>query len=486
MKFSSTRDAKIKESFSSAIVKDRSIDGGLFLPEKLPKLSKTDISKLRSMSFTEISAFIFKSFADEFEYSELLDIFEKAFSNFEENVVSTVLVDEGLSFCEAFNHECESIKTLQNAVLPYLIEKAKDKLGIENKTLIIAFAEKDCEKVISKDDCDSIYTLSICPTDTNCVQKSLLRDSRNDRNGFVEINGSQKNIKNEIIESFTNERIESALRNHGFSSYYASDTSLIGIFIRLSRIVSTYCDLLNGEQLSENETFNVALNSEDVVETIACLYAKKIGIPVNTIICADDSRKIAVKFWNEGVLNLEETDESYAIDFAAIEMLLFELFDGDCQKTERAMNELHTNHATRVDKKLFASSSVLAGYATNDEVCEIIESVADKWDYVCSPSTARATSVYDDYSCEVDDERVVAIIADESPFLEAVNTLYAITKRRESDYLKAINSLTFATGIETPMKYKSINNNHMTKDEFESKTDVCESITEFVETLKGE
>ena len=73
MKFISTRGGE-KVTAAEAIVKGLADNGGLYVPEKLPKVSPEEMEKMTEMSYAERAAFILgKYFADELGEAFLLD-----------------------------------------------------------------------------------------------------------------------------------------------------------------------------------------------------------------------------------------------------------------------------------------------------------------------------------------------------------------------------------------------------------------------------
>ena len=71
MNYVSTRDKENKVSSSFAIAHGISEEGGLFLPEGIPALSKEDFNKLKDFSYTERAKYILKYFLTDFSEEEI-------------------------------------------------------------------------------------------------------------------------------------------------------------------------------------------------------------------------------------------------------------------------------------------------------------------------------------------------------------------------------------------------------------------------------
>ena len=83
MNFISTRGGK-KVTGAEAIVKGLAENGGLYVPEKFPKITKEELEKMAEMNYAERAAFVLgKYLADDLGEAFLLETCEKAYSAFE-------------------------------------------------------------------------------------------------------------------------------------------------------------------------------------------------------------------------------------------------------------------------------------------------------------------------------------------------------------------------------------------------------------------
>ena len=80
MKYFSTRDSE-KNSFDSAVVikKGLASDGGLFVPDSLPTVTREEIEKMCGMSYPQRAATVLSKFLTDYTYDELLFDCEKAY-----------------------------------------------------------------------------------------------------------------------------------------------------------------------------------------------------------------------------------------------------------------------------------------------------------------------------------------------------------------------------------------------------------------------
>ena len=75
MKYYSTRDTNKKMYDSAQVIKQGlAADGGLFIPEAIPSLTKDDILSLCAMSYPQRAAKILSMFLSDYTYEELLEM----------------------------------------------------------------------------------------------------------------------------------------------------------------------------------------------------------------------------------------------------------------------------------------------------------------------------------------------------------------------------------------------------------------------------
>ena len=101
MKYLSTRNNQIRETFTNVLFTGLSKDGGLYLPTNWPSLK---IDDLRDKSYEEVSLKIFNQFiGKEISENDLLEIITKSYKNFKHpNIAPLVKLDSNKYIMELF------------------------------------------------------------------------------------------------------------------------------------------------------------------------------------------------------------------------------------------------------------------------------------------------------------------------------------------------------------------------------------------------
>ena len=71
MNYISTRDSRIKASAAAAIASGISAEGGLFVPEQIPRLSEEDFKQLCGMDYPGRASFVLGKFLGDFTPQEV-------------------------------------------------------------------------------------------------------------------------------------------------------------------------------------------------------------------------------------------------------------------------------------------------------------------------------------------------------------------------------------------------------------------------------
>ena len=100
--YRSTRDDSVKVTASQAILKGLSADGGLFVPESIPRLD-VSLEALSKMSYTEVAYEVMKLFLTDFTEQELKDCITKAYdSKFDTDEIAPLVKADGAYYWNYF------------------------------------------------------------------------------------------------------------------------------------------------------------------------------------------------------------------------------------------------------------------------------------------------------------------------------------------------------------------------------------------------
>lgn len=491
MKYTSTRNNELNISGAEAVVKGLSSDGGLFVPSVFPRLSMQDIEWLCESDFPQRSAFIMSLFLDEFSYDELLSVTTKAYASFDGDPCPLVNVDGSTNFLELWHGMTCTSKDMSLAVLPYLLTECKRKLGIDKKTLVLVASSGDTgnsalESFKNVSDADVLVFYPI--TNVSAMQKMQLQTQSGNNVGVYAIKGNLDDAQTAVKGVFNDKNVLEKLGQKGYIISSANSISWGRLLPQIACYVSAYCDLLTSNQISENEKFNVCVPTENLENLLACIYAKRMGVPVGNIICASNENKIITDFFNTGIYDTKRklhktlSPSMNILLSSNIERLLFEVFAEKDKTIVGLMNDLAKTGRFQVDIDFLLQKVpfVLAGYATDEEVRETIEAANEEFEYVVDPHTAVALSVYDDYDYETGDDTVPVIVSTTSPFKFPCTVLNSLEGTHEKDESKALKKLQEVTGLPIPEQIAKLGESEIRFNKVIDKHDIKNVIFDYL------
>ena len=135
---------------------------------------------------------------------------------------------------------------------------------------------------------------------------------------------------------------------------------------------------------------------------LAAWYAKAMGVPFGTLMCASNENRVLADFINTGTYDISDRDfvttPSPSMDILVssnLERQLFELTGRDTQAIAGWMRDLSESRRFRVDADTFAKvrADFVADSVGNNECLAVIREVLDEHGYLLDPHTAVAYRV---------------------------------------------------------------------------------------------
>ena len=149
MEFQSTRDQS-GAAFSAAQVIKQGLaaDGGLFIPESIPAITKADIAEMQKMSYAERAAKILSMFLTDYTYDELIADCKAAYceDSFPGGAAPLNKVTDSLYSLELWHGPTAAFKDMALQIMPRLLSRALVKTGESNTALILVATSGDTGK----------------------------------------------------------------------------------------------------------------------------------------------------------------------------------------------------------------------------------------------------------------------------------------------------------------------------------------------------
>lgn len=144
--YKSTRNNQEKVTASRAILQGLAVDGGLFVPEEIPKLP-VSLERLSKLSYQDTAYEVMKQFFTDFTEEELRDCIERAYdAKFDTEQIAPLAKVGDAWYLELFHGPTIAFKDMALSILPHLMITAARKNQVKEEIVILTATSGDTGK----------------------------------------------------------------------------------------------------------------------------------------------------------------------------------------------------------------------------------------------------------------------------------------------------------------------------------------------------
>lgn len=473
MNYQSSRGNCSSITAPHAIKMGISPDGGLFVPDYVPEISKNVFLRMESWSYQERAAYILQSFLSDFSDKEIVDCVYGAYnldSFDDERIAPLVELYDRVHVQELWHGPTSAFKDMALQMLPRLLSKSVRKTGENDEMLILVATSGDTGKAALEGfkDVDGTRIIVFFPDDgVSEVQKRQMISQEGQNVHVAAVKGNFDDAQNGVKRIFASKNFAEVLAREGIKMSSANSINWGRLLPQIVYYVSAYVDLKASGKLEQGEAINFVVPTGNFGNILAAYYAMKMGVPVKRLICAANTNNVLTDFINTGVYNRKRKFEktiSPSMDIlisSNLERLLFEITDQDAGRVRKWMEELQKDGSYQIDKDTLAKIQKIfwSDYCTDIDTIETIRSVWLNRRYLLDTHTAVAVNVYEKYLLNTGDKSPTVIASTASPFkfgssvAQAILEADVIRGRNEFEILKILSE---KTGISIPEGIKGL------------------------------
>jgi threonine synthase len=462
MKFISTRGGE-KVSGAKAIVQGLSSNGGLFVPETFPEVTREELESMLEMSYPERATKILLKYLDEYDEKELLAACEGAYAKFEgKDPAPLVKIDDGIYMLELFHGPTCAFKDMALTVLPYLLRKGCDLCGINEEILVLVATSGDTGKAALEGfkDADGVKIMVFYPAEgVSKMQKLQMCTQEGGNVNVVAVKGNFDDCQSAVKEIFSNAEYADILKQNNVLLSSANSINFGRLAPQIAYYFSAYLDLITSNQIPFGEEIDFTVPTGNFGNILAAYYAKRMGLPIRRLHCASNMNKVLTDFFATGVYDLNRefyktTSPSMDILISSnLERLIFEVSGRDAKLTASRMADLKTSgkYAVTTEEMKKIKETFDGGFANEEECVEAMYDVFIDTGYTMDTHTGCAMKVAVDwYEKNKKDETKMVIVSTANPYKFPQDVLYAVTGNDVKDSFKGIKRLHAATAMAVP------------------------------------
>ena len=458
MRYHSTRNESVFVDSAQAVLEGLAPDGGLYMPESLPAFDWQECLKGSSIQMsTRILSALLPDIPD------MPELVRRAYTGkFEtEDLTPTVSVG-GFSMLELFRGPTSAFKDVALSMLPQLLTAAKAVKGQEKDILILTATSGDTGKAALEGFRD-VPGIRICvfypDGGVSQVQRAQMVTQEGNNVAVCAVRGNfddaQTGVKN-IFAACQGRDLPVALSS-------ANSINIGRLAPQIMYYFRAYRDLLDAGKIRLGDEVNFSVPTGNFGDILAGYLAKRLGLPVGTLICASNANNVLTDFIRTGTYDrrrplLKTTSPSMDILVSSnLERLLY-LLSGDTKLVAGLMQELNTQGVYTVPAQLLEKiqSQFWAACCDDARAAEIIGRVYKEDGYLCDPHTASGWAAAEDYVAETGDNRPMVVLSTASPYKFPAAVLTAIDGDTSGDEFTQMARLSQITGVPVPKNLASL------------------------------
>ena len=497
MQYISTRNSDLKVKSAVAIKKGLSDDGGLFVPEEIPSLTLPDINKLSKMSYTERAVFVLKKYLTDYLVKELRDCAESAYGGGKfsgESPAPLVKLKDGEYILELWHGPTCAFKDMALQILPHFLTKAMKKTGEDKKVIILVATSGDTGKAALEGfrDVEGTGIVVFYPSEGVSDIQKLQMITQEGGNVMVSgIDGNFDDAQSGVKTIFTDDGAKAAFAKDGCVLSSANSINWGRLVPQIVYYISAYCDLVESGEIKIGNKINICVPTGNFGNILAAYYAKKMGLPVNKLICASNSNNVLTDFIKTGEYNRNRdfhTTISPSMDIlisSNLERLLFDLCGNNSDKVGKWMKDLKETgkYTLPAEMKNKISKLLWAGCCDDYFTKECIYKTEKEFGYTIDPHTAVAVDVYKQYVNETGDETTTVIASTASPFKFNESVLSALGMDSECEGkndFELLQLLSDRCGMEIPKSLSALENKEKRFTDVCAKDALLKTVSDFI------
>ncbi len=492
MKYYSTRDTKQTKFDSAQVIKQGlATDGGLFVPDEIPSITKDEIIKLCGMTYPERAAYVLSKFLTDYTDEELLQDCKAAYSasSFPEGAAPIKKVTDDIFSLELWHGPTAAFKDMALQIMPRLLSRALVKTGEDNTALILVATSGDTGKAALEGykDVDRIKIIVFYPVDgVSKVQKLQMATQTGENVCVYAIKGNFDDAQTGVKKIFSDADAKAKLLENSYILSSANSINWGRLAPQIVYYISAYCDMLNANEITYGETVNVCVPTGNFGNILAAFIAKNMGLPLNKFICASNANNVLTEFLGTGTydrnrqFHLTMSPSMDILISSNLERLLY--LSSDAATTAEYMSELNANgkYTVNDDIKAKIAENFVGYFADEKETAETLKKYYDVYGYLADTHTSVALSCAEKFIKQNSDGKKMIVASTASPYKFAADVYKAITDKDAAEATGALDDLSALTNTDITLPLRDLDKKEIRFKEVIESSDMLKAVYSFM------
>lgn len=464
--YESTRSEKLTSTPSNAILKGLSDDGGLFVLKDIKNLS-VDIESLKGKTYYEIAETVISKLLSDFSMEQINACVHGAYENKFSSEDITPLVKVGDDYIlELFKGPTSAFKDVGLSILPHFMTTAMKINNVEDEVVILTATSGDTGKAALEGfkDVEGTSIIVFYPKEgVSKVQERQMVTTEGNNTFVGSIYGNFDDAQSGVKKIFTNKEFLAEQKEKGIVYSSANSINIGRLIPQMVYYFKAYADLMDRNEVVYPEKVDFVVPTGNFGNILAGYFAKLLGLPVGTLVCASNENNVLTDFLNEGVYDRNRPFHktiSPSMDIlisSNLERLLYYMSGCDNAYVKQCMDSLNSTgkYAVTDEIKEKIQKEFFGGCATNTETSFVIKKVYEEKGYLLDPHTAVAYKVMEDFKTKNNANKCV-VLSTASPYKFTKDVYEAVFGKTDMEEFVCMKELNKKTGVDIPNNLKDL------------------------------
>ncbi len=463
MKYTSTRGA-YTASAAQAIAYGLAPNGGLYTATELPRLTLEELSALKALSYSALAADILSRFLTDFT-KEVLSAYAQTAYDSGRFLRPGTEVRESVGFFPLGTDEnllalyygpTAAFKDMALQIMPRLLTASLKKIGEARTVCILVATSGDTGKAALEGFRDVEGTrIGVYYPDGGVseIQRTQMQTQAGGNVRVWAVRGNFDDCQTGVKRIFSDEALRETLEKENTILSSANSINWGRLAPQIVYYIWSYLEMLRRGEIALGEKIHFCVPTGNFGNILAGYIAKRMGLPIDKLICASNENNVLTDFIRTGVYDrtrpfFRTLSPSMDILISSnVERLLYYVSGGDCAFVADCMRSLsETGRYTLSGKALEElQESFCAGFCDDADTARTIGEVFTESGTLIDTHTAVAVRVRRDLA--VPGKTVIVSTASAYKFADGV--LPALGQEK-ADGFAAIDRLHAYTGAPIP------------------------------------
>jgi threonine synthase len=388
VKYISTRGQAPALSFEDVVLTGLAPDGGLYVPETLPKFTQEEIASWAGLSYQELAFNVISPFvAGEVADADLKAIIDKSYASFRHDAIAPLVQTGHNEFIlELFQGPTLAFKDFALQFLGNLLDHILKKR--DQKVVVMGATSGDTGSAAIEGcrHCDNIDIFILHPNKrVSDVQRRQMTTVLENNVHNIALEGNFDDCQNMVKASF------------GDQSFLPEDRQLVAVnSINWARIMAQivyyfYAGLALG---APARPVSFSVPTGNFGDIFAGYLAKQMGLPIDQLVIATNANDILHRCISANDHSKKDLIHSLAPSMdimvsSNFERLLFDLYGRDGSAIKQLMEDFKSGSMTLKEEALTSARKLFTSYRIDDdEMIDVIRDVFERTEYLLDPHTA--------------------------------------------------------------------------------------------------